>query len=43
MPLNRATAVIGSAIRVPVDTDRDCLEEILYEVTQAALRSAGVV
>lgn len=42
MPLNRATAVIGSAIRVPVDTDRDCLEEILYEVTQAALRSAGL-
>ena len=42
MPLNRATAVIGSAIRVPVDTDRLCLEEILYEVTQAALRSAGL-
>ena len=42
MPLNRATAVIGSAIRVPVNTDRDCLEEILYEVTQAALRSAGL-
>ena len=42
MPLNRATAVIGSAIRVPVDTDRLCLEEILYEVTQAALKSAGL-
>ena len=42
MPLNRATAVIGTAIRVPVETDRLCLEEILYEVTQAALKSAGL-
>ena len=42
MPLNRSTAVIGSAIRVPVTSDRYSLEEILYEVSQAALKSAGL-
>lgn len=42
MPLNRPSAVIGSAIMVPVTSDRSCLEEILYEVSQAALKSAGM-
>ena len=42
MPLNRKVAVIGSAIRVPVTGDRQSLEELLYEVTQAALRDAGI-
>ncbi len=42
MALNRPTAVIGSAIMVPVTSDRLSLEEILYEVAQAALKSAGM-
>ena len=42
MALNRPTAVIGSAIMVPVTSDRLSLEEILYEVTQSALKSAGM-
>ena len=42
MPLNRPTAVIGSAIMVPVTTDRSSHEEVLYEVTQSALKSAGL-
>lgn len=42
MPLNRPTAVIGSAIRVPFKSDRHSLEEVLYEVSQAALKSAGM-
>ena len=42
MALNRPTAVIGSAIMVPVTSDRLSLEEILYEVTQSALKSAGI-
>ena len=46
MPLNRPTAVIGAAIMAPVystgATDKWSLEEILYEVTQAALKSAGL-
>jgi acetyl-CoA C-acetyltransferase len=42
MPLNRPTAVIGSAIRAPITSDRLSLEEILYEVSQAALKSAGL-
>ena len=42
MPLNRNTAVIGCAIMAPVTTDKWSLEEILYEVTQQALKSAGI-
>ena len=42
MPLNRPTAVIGSAIMAPVNSDRSSHEELLYEVTQAALKSAGM-
>ena len=42
MPLNRPTAVIGSAIRVPYTADQSCLEEVLYEVAQDALKSAGL-
>jgi len=42
MSLNRPAAVIGCAIRVPVKSDRCSLEEILYEVSQAALKDAGL-
>lgn len=42
MSLNRPAAVIGCAIRVPVKSDRHSLEEILYEVSQAALKDAGL-
>jgi acetyl-CoA C-acetyltransferase len=42
MPLNNKTAVIGSAIRAPVIGDRQSLEELLYEVAQAALKDAGI-
>lgn len=42
MSLNRPSAVIGSSIMVPVTTDRLALEEILYEVSQAALKDAGI-
>ena len=42
MPLNNKTSVIGCAIRAPVTSDRQSLEEILYEVSQAALRDAGL-
>ncbi len=42
MPLNRPAAVIGAAIMMPVTSDRQSLEEILYEVGQAALKSAGL-
>jgi hypothetical protein len=34
MALNRRTAVIGSAIRAPVDGSRQALEELLYDVVQ---------
>ncbi|MDE2394877.1 MAG: hypothetical protein KGM91_05520 [Burkholderiales bacterium] len=42
MPLNRPTAVIGSAIMAPMTHERWSLEESLYEVTQAALKNAGL-
>ena len=42
MPLNRQTAVIGSAILAPVTTDKWSLEEILYHAAQQALKSAGM-
>ena len=42
MPLNRNTAVIGCAIMAPVTTDKSSLEEILYDLTQQALKSAGI-
>jgi acetyl-CoA C-acetyltransferase len=42
MPLNNKTAVIGSAIHAPVTGDARSLEEILYDVVQAALRDAGI-
>ena len=42
MPLTRPTAVIGSAMMVPVTSDRSSLEELLYEVSQAALKDAGL-
>jgi acetyl-CoA acetyltransferase len=42
MALNRRTAVIGSAIRAPVDGSRQALEELLYDVVQEALANAGL-
>ena len=42
MPLNRQTAVIGSAILAPMSTDKWSLEESLYHATQQALKSAGL-
>lgn len=43
MALNRRTAVIGSAIMAPVLDDRRSLEELLYDLAQAALKDAGLV
>lgn len=42
MALNRKTAVIGSAIMAPVEDETRSLEEVLYEVTQRALKDAGL-
>jgi acetyl-CoA C-acetyltransferase len=42
MGLNRKTAIIGSAIRAPVDGTRQALEELLYDVAQQALADAGL-
>lgn len=42
MRLNRRSAVIGSAARVPVRDDRMALEELLYAVSQEALADAGL-
>jgi acetyl-CoA C-acetyltransferase len=42
MPLNTKVAVIGSAIRAPVTGNDKSLEELLYDVTQAALADAGI-
>jgi acetyl-CoA C-acetyltransferase len=43
MPLKRKTAVIGSAIFAPASGDDRALEELLYDVVQAALDDAGLV
>ena len=42
MALNRKTAVIGTAIAAPSPDDPRSLEELLYDVTQAALGDAGL-
>lgn len=42
MPLNHRVAVIGSAILAPMADDRRSLEEHLYDVTQQALKDAGI-
>ena len=42
MGLNRKTAVIGTAIAAPPPDDPRSLEELLYDVTQAALIDAGM-
>ena len=42
MPLRRKTAVIGTAIKVPVSGDRQSHEELLYDITQEVLRDAGL-
>jgi acetyl-CoA C-acetyltransferase len=42
MPLNKRTAVIGCAIAAPVSGLERSLEEVLYDLVQAALRDAGL-
>lgn len=42
MALNRKTAVIGSAIFAPITGEDRALEEILYDIAQAALKDAGL-
>ena len=42
MALNRPVAVIGSATRLPIAGDQYSLEEVLYQVSQAALADAGL-
>lgn len=42
MPLNRETAIIGAAIRLPQALDSASLEELLYDLTRAALADAGL-
>lgn len=42
MPLNRRTAVIGCAISAPVTGNEKSLEEIIYDVVQAALSDAAL-
>ena len=42
MGLNRRTAVIGSAILAPIPSAERSLEEVLYEVSQRALKDAGL-
>lgn len=42
MPLRRNTAIIGSATFAPADGEGRALEELLYEVVQAALNDAGL-
>lgn len=42
MRLNTRIAVIGSAQRTPRAADAESLEELLFEVTQSALRDAGL-
>lgn len=42
MPYNTQAGVVGSAIHAPIASGRRSLEEILYEVSQAALADAGL-
>lgn len=42
MALKRRTAVIGSAIRAPFTDEGKSLEELLFDVSQAAMRDAGL-
>jgi acetyl-CoA C-acetyltransferase len=42
MPYNVQPAVIGCAILPSVPADRESLEELIYRVSQAALRDAGL-
>jgi len=42
MRLKNRTAVIGCALRMPTKPDAESLEELLFEVTQAALKDAGL-
>ena len=43
MALNRKIAVIGSAIAASIDDKTRSHEELLYDLTQAALKDAGLV
>ncbi len=42
MPLNRRSAVIGCSIMAPTNSEGQALEELLYDVAQAALKDAGI-
>lgn len=42
MALNRRTAVIGSAIRAPVADEGKSLEELLFDISQEAMKDAGL-
>lgn len=42
MPLNAKVAIIGSAVTAPVEGISRSLEEVLYDVSQAALADAGL-
>lgn len=42
MALNRRTAVIGSAIMAPVTDERRSLEELLFDISRAAMKDAGL-
>lgn len=42
MPLNRRIGVIGSAIRVPAESNGQSLEELLYDLVQSALADTGL-
>jgi acetyl-CoA C-acetyltransferase len=42
MPYHTQTGVIGTALHAPLTTGRRALEEVLYDVTQAALADAGL-
>jgi len=43
MPLKRKTAIVGTAILAQQEGDPRSLEELLYDVVQAALKDAGMV
>jgi len=42
MPLNNKIAVTGCALNMPTESDAQSLEELLFDVTQAALKDAGL-
>ncbi len=42
MALNRRTAIIGSSIMAPFNDESKSLEELLYDIAQAAMKDAGL-